>query len=154
MRELMTERQEQLIALHEEEKRRRALSPRLSDAGSPTMTSGQVRGSRDALSPPSTSPVLAKQRPGKGRDSRPISWPPLVVGEDEDAQKDSKGLRTSSGSYGRNEGARGGSSGKGRQDYRSNELAVESSAFPSVPRTILEEDEDDDDEDSSDLDFY
>jgi len=112
---------------------------------------------RDGLPSPalqrSTSPLLARQRAGNERD-RPMSWPPLVVVEGEDAKAEMKRSRTTSGGYGRNarlDGHEGGVSGGGGDNYRSNGLTLESSAFPSVPRTIMEEDEEDD---SSDLEFY
>jgi len=154
MRELMTERQEQLIALYEEEKRRRTLSPRLSDAGSPISMSAHGRVGKDALSSPTQqhssaiSPLMARQRPGTARD-RPISWPPLVVVEDGRGREEKQGLRTSSGGYGRT----GHLDVRAAEDYRSNGMSPEPLTFPSVPRTIIEEDEDED-EDSSDEDFY
>jgi len=91
-----------------------------------------------------------RQRVGSGSaGERPISWPPLVV-----VESGEKGARIVSGGYGRSgrldssivEGG-----GRGGDEYNSNGLTP-SSMFPSVPRTILEEDEDEDD--SSDLDFY
>lgn len=85
---------------------------------------------------------------------RPVSWPPLVVVESEVREK---GSRTVSGGYGRKarldrsilEGG-----GRGREEHNSNILSPSISAFPSVPRTILEEEEEEEEDDSSDLDFY
>ena len=164
----MTERQEQLIALHEEEKRRRTLSPRGLESTSPTM---QIKGWRDAQTSPSpsthagsmSSPVIPRQRQGKvgageghsGRD-RPSSWPPLVVVNGASGAEAKQEVRTSSGSYFRHrqiDGRRG--EGGTRDDYRTNKnnTTFEPSMFPSVPKTIVEENEDEEG-DSSDLDFY
>lgn len=98
-----------------------------------------------------TSPLLVRQRVGSGSagDTRPVSWPPVVVVEGGE-----KGARIVSGGYGRkgrlDSGTVEGGGGRGGDEYNSNGL-IPSSTFPSVPRTILEEDEDDD---SSELDFY
>jgi hypothetical protein len=86
MRQLMAERQEQLIALHEEEKRRRAalqLSP-LPESPAHVGTKGWKDVQSSPLQPPgyttSSSPLMSspflKERK---RAPRPTSWPPLAV---------------------------------------------------------------------------
>lgn len=72
-----------------------------------------------------------------------------MIAEDGRGRDEKHGLRTSSGGYSRSAHL----DVRAAEDYRSGGMPLDPLTFPSVPRTIIEEDEDED-EDSSDEDFY
>lgn len=150
MRQLMTERQEQLIALHEEDKKRRqSLSPSGGFSAAQVKSwkqDGEMERQREAYGE-GVSP-LAKERKAR---TRPTSWPPLAVRADGGQNGHDAGRMEAANSRRHGLGDFETLTGSPRSPPAAEREArglgiVDDVVRPRRPHTILEEDEDEEED--------